>query len=58
MAHWDGERDRRRVQEMRECNLTGTEEIIRNFEDTGDVIYWSQLIEHNIDFALFLHTGR
>ncbi len=43
---------------MRECNLTGTEEIIRNFEDTGDVIYWSQLIEHNIDFALFLHTGR
>jgi len=45
VAHRDDERDRRRVQKMRECNLRGTEEIIQNFEETGGIIYWSHFVE-------------
>lgn len=42
MAHWDDERDRRRAKEMRECKLPGTEEVIQNYEETGDIVYWAQ----------------
>ncbi len=44
MAHWDEQRDRRWVEMMRACEVPGAEEIIRKFEETGDLIYRAQFI--------------
>ncbi len=45
MAHWDEERDRRWVERMRECGYPEAEEIIRKFEETGDLIYFSRFLK-------------
>src|SRR5437588_8880631 len=45
MAHWDEERDKRRVEMMRGCELVGTEELIKLYEERGDDTYWNQFVE-------------
>jgi len=45
VAHWNDERDRMRVQMMRECNLPGGDEIIDEYEKTGDELYWARFCD-------------
>jgi len=45
MAHWDEERDRKRVAMMKGCKLLGTEELIKLYEERGDDTYWNQFVE-------------
>ncbi|MGA7523902.1 MAG: hypothetical protein WBW84_15730 [Acidobacteriaceae bacterium] len=47
MAHWDDERDRRRVETMRRCGEFAIKHkaIIDKFEETGDGIYWAAWVD-------------
>jgi hypothetical protein len=47
MAHWDEERDKRRVQMMRECGWVAIEnkDLIDRYEETGDDIYWAAFVD-------------
>jgi hypothetical protein len=47
MAHWDEERDKRRVQMMRECGPRAVrlKDIIDKYEQTGNDIYWFQFVD-------------
>jgi len=45
MAHWNEQRDKRWVEMMEECNVPNSEEIIKNFEEKGDDIYFYRFIE-------------
>jgi hypothetical protein len=45
VAHWDDERDKERVENLRKTSLAIThKEIIDKYEETGDDIYWYMLI--------------
>jgi hypothetical protein len=45
MAHWNEQRDKRWVEMMKGCNVPNSEEIIKNFEEKGDDIYFYRFIE-------------
>jgi hypothetical protein len=45
VAHWNDERDRKRVLMMRGCNVPDSEEVITFYEQQGDDAYWYQFIE-------------
>src|ERR1700740_796199 len=45
MAHWNEQRDERRVEMMKRCNVPNSEEIIKDFEEKGDDNYFYQFIE-------------
>ena len=46
MAHWDEERDAKRVQKMRELRHTPEgNRLIDLYEDTGDLIYWNAFLD-------------
>ena len=46
MAHWNDERDTRRVKEMRETSLAiQCKDIIDKYEEKGDDIYWYAFID-------------
>ncbi len=46
MAHWNEKRDARWVRMMQDCNYPEMAEAIRKFEETGDIIYFTQFIDH------------
>jgi hypothetical protein len=45
VAHWNDERDCKRVLMMRGCNVPDSEEVITFYEQRGDDAYWYQFIE-------------
>lgn len=45
MAHWDAERDRKRVEEMRQCEAVDLKYLIDKYETTGDDIYWAEFVD-------------
>ena len=47
MAHWDDERDKRRVKEMRECGPLAIEhkDLIDKYEEKGDDTHWYAFID-------------
>jgi hypothetical protein len=51
-AHWDEERDKRRVEMMRGCKAPNSEEIIGTYEETGDLYtYLVMLCGHHCRYT-------
>jgi hypothetical protein len=46
VAHWDEERDARWLAMMRGCKVPNSEDFIKKFEATGDIIYFSGFVRH------------